>query len=114
MSASIGRCGAGRSVAIGRTGTVSCRLRRCTSARMARKPMPSEIASPLVLDTVPEVPFYIPATAQATRPRHTLKHGDTFIVLDSHGDMGATGEGHDGVFHPDTRLLSRLDLRIIC
>ena len=38
----------------------------------------------------PESPFYIPATVSATRPRRALKHGDTFIVVDSHGDIGAS------------------------
>jgi glycogen debranching enzyme len=77
--------------------------------------MPIESASttaPLVLDTVPEALFYIPATAQAERPRHTLKHGNTFALLDSHGDLGATSDPRDGVFHQDTRFLSRLELRL--
>ena len=33
----------------------------------------------LSLDTAPEGPFYIPATGPASRPRRTLKHGDTTI-----------------------------------
>jgi len=77
--------------------------------------MPIEIAStPALLDqdTVPEAPFYIPATGQSTRPKHTLKFGDTFAVLDSHGDIGATSDEHDGVFHHDTRFLSQLELRL--
>ena len=77
--------------------------------------MPSEVASttvPLGLDAVSEALFYIPATAQSTRPRHTLKHGDTFAVLDGHGDIGATSDRCDGVFHSDTRFLSRLELRL--
>jgi glycogen debranching enzyme len=81
---------------------------------MARKPMPIEIASTaaLVVDTIAEAQFYIPATGQSTRPRHTLKSGDTFAVLDSHGDVGATSGGHDGLFYDDTRFLSRLELRL--
>ena len=82
---------------------------------MARKPMPTEkvlTAAALVLETVPEDPFYIPATVQAMRPRHTLKHGNTFALLDSHGDLGATSDPHDGIFHQDTRFLSRLELRL--
>ncbi|HEX2215529.1 MAG TPA: amylo-alpha-1,6-glucosidase, partial [Xanthobacteraceae bacterium] len=46
----------------------------------------------------------------STRPRRTLKHGDTFAILDSHGDIGATAGGPDGVFHADTRYLSRLEM----
>jgi glycogen debranching enzyme len=44
------------------------------------------------------------------RPRHTLKHGDCFAVLDSHGDLGVAGGGTDGIFFRDTRYLSRLEL----
>jgi glycogen debranching enzyme len=63
-----------------------------------------------VQDSVPEAPFYIPATGPATRPRRTLKHDDTFVVLDSHGDIGASAGGADGLFHCDTRFLSHLEL----
>src|SRR4029450_2266002 len=61
-------------------------------------------------DTIPEAPFYIPATGPATRPRGTVKHDDTFVVLDSHGDIGASAGGTDGLFHCDTRFLSHFEL----
>ena len=51
-----------------------------------------------------------PMTGQAARPRRTLKHDDTFIVLDSHGDIGASAGGPDGLFNADTRYLARLEL----
>jgi len=72
----------------------------------------ASVARPLdvPIDANSEVPFYIPATGPATRPRRTLKYGDTFIVLDSHGDIGASAGGTDGLFHADTRYLSRLEL----
>jgi len=60
------------------------------------------------IDAIPEAPFYIPSTGPTTRPRRALKYGDTFIVLDSHGDIGASPGGPDGLFHADTRFLSRL------
>ena len=41
----------------------------------------------LLQDHVPEALFYIPATGPASRPRYVLKHDDTFVVLDSHGDI---------------------------
>jgi glycogen debranching enzyme len=63
-------------------------------------------------DTLLEAPFYIPATGPATRPRRSLKYGDTFIVADSHGDVGATAGGPDGLFHCDTRHLSRFELTV--
>src|SRR5258708_22557109 len=59
-----------------------------------------------------ESPFYIPATGTASRPRRALKHGDTFLVVDSHGDIGASSGGPDGLFHADTRYLSCLELRL--
>ncbi|MDP2706844.1 MAG: glycogen debranching N-terminal domain-containing protein, partial [Burkholderiales bacterium] len=55
---------------------------------------------------IPQVDFYIPATGPAARPRRTLKHDDTFAVVDSHGDIGASAGGPDGIFHADTRFLS--------
>jgi glycogen debranching enzyme len=64
----------------------------------------------LLHDNVSETPFYIPATGTATRPRYVLKHDDTFVVLDSHGDLGAAAGGADGLFHCDTRFLSHLEL----
>ena len=67
------------------------------------------VAAPLV-DDFPEAPFYIPATGSATRPRRSLKHDDTFVVLDSHGDIGASAGGPDGLFHSDTRFVSHLEL----
>jgi glycogen debranching enzyme len=60
----------------------------------------------------PEDLFYISATQSASRPRRALKHNDTFIVLDSFGDIGAAPGGTDGVFHCDTRFLSRLQLLV--
>ena len=59
---------------------------------------------------VAEQPFYIPMTGPAARPRRSLKHDDTFIVLDSHGDIGASAGGPDGLFNADTRYLARLEL----
>jgi glycogen debranching enzyme len=62
------------------------------------------------VEETPETPFYIPGTGSTTRPRRTLKHGDSFAVLDSHADIGATAGGPDGIFFCDTRYLSRLEM----
>jgi hypothetical protein len=51
-------------------------------------------------------------TGPATRPRRSLKHDDTFIVLDSHGDIGASAGGPDGLFNADTRYLARLEMML--
>src|SRR5512139_1820270 len=56
--------------------------------------------------------FYIPATASPSRPRRTLKYGDSFAVVDSHGDIGSSAGGKDGIFYADTRYLSRFELLI--
>src|SRR3954469_22397396 len=62
------------------------------------------------VEQISESPFYIPMTGPAARPRRSLKHDDTFIVLDSHGDIGASAGGPDGLFNADTRYLARLEL----
>ncbi|MGI4764085.1 MAG: amylo-alpha-1,6-glucosidase [Janthinobacterium lividum] len=63
-------------------------------------------------DPTEKTPFYIPATESAARPRHTLKHADTFAVIDSFGDIGASAGGPDGLFDHDTRYLSRFEMML--
>ena len=70
----------------------------------------SQIQASRTAEAVQESPFYIPMTGPAARPRRSLKHDDTFIVLDSHGDIGASAGGPDGLFNADTRYLARLEL----
>jgi glycogen debranching enzyme len=76
--------------------------------------MAAEVATHVLtarpVEPVQESPFYIPMTGPAARPRRSLKHDDTFIVLDSHGDIGASAGGPDGLFNADTRYLARLEL----
>src|SRR5579871_2875486 len=65
---------------------------------------------------LPEAAFAITASLPARVPR-TLKFGDTFIVLDSRGDIrndpgGTLSGGSAGLFHKDTRHLSRLELLV--
>src|ERR1700738_421876 len=61
-------------------------------------------------EVVLESPFYIPMIGPAARPRRSLKHDDTFIVLDNHGDVGASAGGPDGLVNADTRYPARLEL----
>ena len=63
-------------------------------------------------DAPAESEFSVIATAPASRPRRALKHGDTFIVADNYGDIGATAGGTDGLYHADTRFLSHLELSL--
>src|SRR5947209_6088476 len=76
--------------------------------------MAAEVATQMMTaradEPVAESAFYIPMTGPAARPRRSLKHDDTFIVLDSHGDIGASAGGPDGLFNCDTRYLARLEL----
>jgi len=41
-----------------------------------------------------------------------MKHDDSFLVLDNHGDIGASAGGPDGLFHMDTRHLAHFELLI--
>jgi glycogen debranching enzyme len=70
----------------------------------------SQITTIREIELVSESPFYIPMKGPAARPRRALKHDDTFVVLDSHGDIGASAGGPDGLFNADTRYLARLEL----
>jgi glycogen debranching enzyme len=73
---------------------------------------PSAPLAAVPTETVQDTPFYIAATGVGVRPRCSLKYGDTFLVADNHGDIG-TAEGEpDGLFHNDTRFLSRLELSV--
>jgi glycogen debranching enzyme len=78
--------------------------------------MPIEAAAKLMpihdVEPIVESPFYIPMTGPAARPLRALKHDDTFVVLDSHGDIGASAGGPDGLFNTDTRYLARLELSL--
>ena len=76
---------------------------------------PKTAAQLFVVDDVPsEQPFNIGANHQVTtRPPRVLKYGDTFVVLDSCGDIAAASSGGSaGLFHRDTRYLSRLELLV--
>src|SRR5712675_2048094 len=72
----------------------------------------TQITTSREIEVVSESPFYIPMTGPAARPRRSLKHDDTFAVLDSHGDVGASAGGPDGLFNGDTRYLARLELAL--
>jgi glycogen debranching enzyme len=57
--------------------------------------------------------YYILATSALADDRTlVLKRDDTFAVFDRYGDMQPVGQGQQGLFHQDTRYLSRLELRM--
>src|SRR5689334_12625372 len=68
--------------------------------------------APLLADLIPEAPFSVQATGRVARSHRSLKHNDTFLVLDAHGDIGAPEGTSDGLFHCDTRFMSRLELLV--
>jgi glycogen debranching enzyme len=74
---------------------------------------PEPAAKLFAIESPAETPFYIGATQQqANRPPRALKYGDTFVVLDSRGDIAAAAGGSAGLFHLDTRYLSRLEVLV--
>ena len=76
--------------------------------------MPTDPAAGLRIAAEPaeETPFYIAARGALDQARRVLKHGDTFAVFDRFGDIGTLATGEDGVFHCDTRHLSRLEFKL--
>ncbi|MEO8736093.1 MAG: amylo-alpha-1,6-glucosidase [Edaphobacter sp.] len=57
--------------------------------------------------------FYIRAKSSLADDRTlVLLHNDTFAVFDRYGDIQPVGLGQQGLFHEETRYLSRLELRI--
>ncbi|MGH7248320.1 MAG: glycogen debranching N-terminal domain-containing protein, partial [Pseudomonadota bacterium] len=80
-----------------------------TPQKSAAQLLPIETPS---IETPSEGPFYIAATQVAGRPTRTLKYGDTFVVLDSRGDIAVASGRSAGLFHLDTRYLSRLELLV--
>ena len=57
--------------------------------------------------------FYISASSSLADDRtRVLLHGDTFAVFDRSGDIQPVGMSQQGIFHNETRHLSRLELKI--
>jgi glycogen debranching enzyme len=57
--------------------------------------------------------YYILSTSSRIDDRtRVLKHGDTFAVFDRFGDIEGYGMGGLGIYHLDTRFVSRLTLRL--
>jgi glycogen debranching enzyme len=55
--------------------------------------------------------FYIRASSSLADDRtRVLLNGDTFAVFDRSGDIQPVGFGQQGIFHKETRYLSRLEL----
>jgi len=60
-----------------------------------------------------ESQYRIEATGGFREPRtRILKHDDTFVVFNQFGDITGGNGSPDGLYHHDTRHLSRLELRL--
>src|SRR4029079_13963213 len=58
-------------------------------------------------------PFYIAAhDSLVDEPPRTIKHGDTFALFDHYGDLASRRGNTLGLYHQDTRYLSRLKLTV--
>jgi len=67
---------------------------------------------PVEADEVAQ-PFYIAAhDSLVDEPPRTLKHGDTFALFDHYGDLASRRGNTLGLYHCDTRFLSRLKLTL--
>ncbi|RAH95763.1 amylo-alpha-1,6-glucosidase [Acuticoccus sediminis] len=53
-----------------------------------------------------------PTISLVGRALRNLKDGESFVVLDSHGDLGTIPGTAEGLFFRDTRHLSRMELRL--
>src|SRR5271154_5441436 len=88
-----------------------------TAKQSAAKPnSPTKLAvktaaPAIAAEAAPEAAFTITAT-QPALPSRTLKYGDTFVVLDNRGDIGAASGDAVGLFHNDTRHLSRFEWKV--
>ncbi len=80
-------------------------------ATQATDPGHHDAAATAAPDSEPD--YHVAATSPFSERRtHALKSGDTFGVFDGNGDiLDGTGIA-DGIYHRDTRYLSRLDLRL--
>lgn len=57
--------------------------------------------------------FYIRASSSLADDRtRVLMNGDTFAIFDRSGDIQPVGSGQQGIFHKETRHLSRLEMRL--
>jgi glycogen debranching enzyme len=86
------------------------------SSKVAAEIVEHVTAPDFLGETLPAAAFTITAS-QPARPPRTLKYGDTFVMLDSRGDIrndngAALSGGSAGLFHEDTRHLSRLELLV--
>src|SRR5690606_33116868 len=85
--------------------------RGCTSKRRsarAERPM----SAPRELVFVDDQ-YYVQATSSLVdSQKRVLKHDEIFAVFDRFGDIHPFGHGEHGIYHRDTRFLSRFELSV--
>ncbi|HLY09355.1 MAG TPA: amylo-alpha-1,6-glucosidase [Planctomycetota bacterium] len=64
------------------------------------------------LSSDPGQHYIVAASARLNDRVRVLKHGDSFAVFDSKGDILPIGHGEQGIYHEGTRYLSRLEFRL--
>jgi glycogen debranching enzyme len=81
-----------------------------------RRPNQTRDAQPVARSAQPVLKvgadYYILASSVSHRPARTLAAGETFAVLEIGGDLVESPLGSCGLFHRDTRHLSRLEMRV--
>jgi glycogen debranching enzyme len=57
--------------------------------------------------------YYVRASSALADDRtRVLKHGDTFAIFNRYGDIEAFGPSQFGLFHAESRYLSRFTMRV--
>src|SRR6185312_11448383 len=92
------------------TSTRSSSPRRSCASRNDNKERPGRMPEDVVRI---EDGFYILSTSSRVDDRTcVLKQGDVFAIFDRFGDVESLGSGALGIYHHDTRFLSKLALKI--
>jgi glycogen debranching enzyme len=61
---------------------------------------------------VNDAAYILATSSRVDDRRRVLKQGDTFAVFNRYGDIDVVGPPEFGIYHQDTRFLSRLSLRL--
>ena len=81
-------------------------------ARILREAVEVSATDPRLREEPGWATVVVPGVETLSSSARTLKHNDTFALLDEFGDICAGPLEPAGLFHKDTRHLSRLELRL--
>lgn len=68
--------------------------------------------TPVTVSAQPQAEFDIIAGTYSDTPHSVLKDGNTFLLFDRFGDVNFLGDGDEGLYRADTRLVSQWTLRL--